>query len=390
MTILRCLACALLLAAVCPAQLPDYYKTVNRVTWVVENIDRVRAAWEAMGLSGIREYPNIELVGRYRGKPVTIYAWQITGRIGNLTVEMIQPAEGQANAYTDFLSKHGDGILSIVHEVPSREALEQEIRRMKAKGADVLQQVTVQQEHRPVTYTYFDTEPAGKFVLGLVSGAAALRRPADGEARATVSHFGWVVRDAPSKELASATEPDRATESSFWSIGGPSGPAQASKELASATEPDRATESSFWSIGGPSGPAQASVSAYWQRLGLPPFPMQHATPRADGRYRGNPLSLAFEVGFQRHAQFRYEWVSPPPNPPNIYADFLNKHNAEGIQHIGMLVDDLPKSIAAFEKLGYQVHQAGAWGDVGKPGSGQYAYMDTASFGGVSLELIRSY
>ncbi len=102
-----------LFATVCPAQLPNYYKTVNRVTWVVENIDRVRSAWEAMGLADIHEYPNIQLTGDFRGKPVTIYAWQITGRLGNLTVDIIQPAEGQANAYTNFLSKHGDGILSV-------------------------------------------------------------------------------------------------------------------------------------------------------------------------------------------------------------------------------------------------------------------------------------
>ncbi len=132
------------------------------------------------------------------------------------------------------------------------------------------------------------------------------------------------------------------------------------------------------------------MSAFWERLGFPAFPMQHATPRADGRYKGSPLSLAFDVGFQRHAQFRYEWISPPPSPPNIFADFLNKHRSEGVQHIGILVDNLPTPIAAFEKLGYHVHQAGAWGDVGKPGSGQYAYMDTDSVGGISLELIRSY
>jgi len=35
----------------------------------------------------------------------------------------------------------------------------------------------------------------------------------------------------------------------------------------------------------------------------------------------------------------------------------------------MLVDDLSKSIAALEKLGYHVHQSGAWGDVGKPARG---------------------
>jgi catechol 2,3-dioxygenase-like lactoylglutathione lyase family enzyme len=134
----------------------------------------------------------------------------------------------------------------------------------------------------------------------------------------------------------------------------------------------------------------SAVSAYWERLGLPPFPMQHATPRADSRYRDQPLSLAFEVGYQRHTQFRYEWISPPPGPPNIYADFLNKHHREGIQHIGVPVDDLAKSIAAYERLGYRVRQSGAWGDVGKPGSGQYAYMDTDSVGGISVELVQSY
>ena len=44
-----------------------------------------------------------------------------------------------------------------------RQALEAEIRRMKGKGVDVLQQVTVERGKAPVTYTYFDTEPEGKF-----------------------------------------------------------------------------------------------------------------------------------------------------------------------------------------------------------------------------------
>jgi hypothetical protein len=205
--------------------------------------------------------------------------------------------------------------------------LDEEIRRMKGKGVGVLQQVTVQRDRVPVTYTYFDTEGEGKFSLGLVYAPGSGRPPAQPP---SITHFGAIVWDA------------------------------------------------------------AAVSAYWERLGFPPFPMQHATPRADERYRGEPLSLAFEVGFQRHAQLRYEWVSPPPSPPNIYADFLNKHHSEGVQHIGMLVDDLSKSISAFEELGYRVHQSGAWGDLGKPGSGQYAYMDTDRIGGISLELIRAW
>jgi hypothetical protein len=178
-----------------------------------------------------------------------------------------------------------------------------------------------------VNYTYFDTEPEGKFALGVVYGLEPRREAAK---QAGVTHFSPVVWDAP------------------------------------------------------------AVSAYWERLGFPAFPMQHATPRADSRYRDAPLSLAFEVGYQRHTQFRYEWISPPPSPANIYADFLNRRHREGIQHIAMPVDDLPKAIAAYEKMGYHVRQSGAWGDVGKPGSGQYAYMDTDSAGGIVVELVRSY
>lgn len=323
MRLSRCLVAALSLASTCTAQIPDFYKTVSRVTWVVENIDKVKPAWAALGLSGIQEFPNIQLVGQFRSKPIIIYAWQITGHLGNLTVDMIQPGEGQANAYNNFLSRHGDGILSIVHEVPTRQALEKEILRMKSKGVGVLQQVTVAN----ATYTYFDTEPEGKFVLGLVYSPGSTQPAAR---PAVVSHFSPVVWDG------------------------------------------------------------AAVSAYWEKLGFPAFPMQHASPRPDSRYKNQPLSLAFDVGYQRHTQFRYEWISPPPSPPNIYADFLNKHRREGIQHIGIPVEDLAESIAAYEKLGYHVHQSGAWGDVGRPGSGQYAYMDTDSAGGISVELIRTY
>jgi len=42
--LVRCLVILYSLAATCPAQLPDYYKSVARVTWVVGNIDKVMPA----------------------------------------------------------------------------------------------------------------------------------------------------------------------------------------------------------------------------------------------------------------------------------------------------------------------------------------------------------
>jgi methylmalonyl-CoA/ethylmalonyl-CoA epimerase len=133
----------------------------------------------------------------------------------------------------------------------------------------------------------------------------------------------------------------------------------------------------------------AAAAGFWHQLGFPGFELAHATPREDSRYRGQPLLLAFEVGFQHFSSISYEWIQPPATPPNAYEDFLQRHG-EGIQHIGILVDDLPKATAAYEKLGFPVWQGGAWGDVGKPNSGQYHYMDTDKIGGVSIELLHAY
>jgi hypothetical protein len=239
---------------------------------------------------------------------------------------MIQPAEGQQNALTDFLDKHGEGIFSIVHEVTTKKAMRQEIQRMGKLGVGVLQQVSLDRQGKRVTFTYFDTEPQGKFVLGLVYWPGGA--PAPG-APGKISHLAPVVRDSH------------------------------------------------------------AVSAFWERLGFPAFRMEHATPREDSQYRGQPLLLTFDVGYQHYDQFSYEWIVPPTTPPNIYADFLKAHG-EGLQHLGMPVDDLNKSIADYEKLGYHVRQAGAWGDVGKKDSGQYDYMDTDSVGGVCVELMHAY
>lgn len=326
MKILRCFTVMCFLLGTGYAQLPEYYQSINRVTWLSENIDGILPSWAALGMTDIHKPTKIKAVGTDHGKPMTIDIWQATGRLGNLTVTFLQPGEGQSNSYDDFLKKHKDGIFSVVHEVPSKEAMDKEIHRMAGLGVSVLQQVTFEIEGVPVTYTYFDTEAQGKYVLGLVYWPGGAPKPLE---QKTVSHLALVVRDA------------------------------------------------------------AAVSTYWQKLGLPGFEIEHATPRDDSRYRGQPLLLSFDVGFQRMGAISYEWIQPPSTPANIYADFLKLHG-EGIQHIGMPLDDLSKATAAYEKHGFAVWQAGAWGDIGKLNSGQYHYMDTDKIGGVSTELIRAY
>lgn len=325
MRLLRCLVGCAVMAGSCWAQLPECYKRVNRVIWLVKSLDHPVAGWAQLGLSDIHKHDSLTFEGQYRGKAVSIQARGATGSLGNLTVDMLQPmGDGGENAFSEFLGRHGDGIFAIVHEVASMEDMTKEIERMRGLGVGVLQRLTIKEDRGPITLTYFDTEGQGKYVLGLIywpGGAPGGGLPGK------ISHIGFVIREAE-------------------------------------------------------GP-----SAYWQKLGFPAMPRSHASPREDSRYHGKPLWLDFDVCWQRHTQFTYEWIIPPAAPPNLYSDYLREHG-EGVQHLGVPVDDLEKSIADYQKLGYSIGQSGAWGETGKKGSGRYAYMDTDSIGGVAAEVIR--
>ena len=138
MRFLRCLVVCAVIAGTCFPQLPEFYKRVNRVTWLVKSLDHPLEGWSQLGLSGIREHSDLTFEGQYRGKAVSIKARGATGSLGNLTVDMLQPAEGD-NAFTEFLARHGDGIFSIVHEVATMEDMTKEIERMRGLGVGVLQ-----------------------------------------------------------------------------------------------------------------------------------------------------------------------------------------------------------------------------------------------------------
>lgn len=72
MKFLRYFVVAFALVGVCSGELPSYYKTVNRVVWVVKNIDHAKQGWIGLGLSDVHEYPDTRLTGQYHGRPTTI------------------------------------------------------------------------------------------------------------------------------------------------------------------------------------------------------------------------------------------------------------------------------------------------------------------------------
>ena len=55
------LVCAL--AGIGHAEVPACYKSVNRVVWLVQNVDLAKQGWIPLGLTDVHEYPDVVLTG---------------------------------------------------------------------------------------------------------------------------------------------------------------------------------------------------------------------------------------------------------------------------------------------------------------------------------------
>lgn len=317
----------LLLASSAPAQLPDFYRNVHELTWVVKDAEAVAGAWARLGLTDIERHGEVTLPVEYRATKTLSRARWTSGRFGTLQVNIYQPLQG-ANAWSDFLGRHGDGVMSLVYLAPSRGSLESEAERLRTAGVRELQRGTIPAAGRGVSYAYFDTEAQGKYVLGLAYDPQPSPPAPQSPASVRVTQFAFVVDSL------------------------------------------------------------APASSYWKRLGFPEFQVTH--PTLTGLfYRGQPAAYEQDLGWQRHGRVPFEWCVPPAGTPTVYAEHLKKHGA-GVQHIAFEVPDMDKAIAHYKQLGFDAIQGGGWGDEGKPGSGRFAYVDTERAGGLTIELLWNY
>jgi hypothetical protein len=246
-----------------------------------------------------------------------------TGQFANLRVDWVQPSS-PAGPLGRLLRERGQGVFALIYEVPDAAALRQEAARLESLGLRPLEQGVFALGPDRTEYVWFDTAAAGKFVLGLMTPSAN-SRPAGAAMR--VSQLAFVVRDP---------------------------------------EP---------------------VSAFWARLGFPPFTFTHPE-LGDKMYRRRPAEFDMRLGWQRHAQMPFEWIQPLRGP-NVYEDHLRQHG-EGFHHLAFDVEDMDAAIRRWESLGYPLTMSGSWGESGRPGSGRFAYVDAHSVGGTDIELLWNY
>lgn len=317
---MRNLALVLSLAALSSSGQPaDSYKRVARLLWTVSDVERTAEAWRRIGVP-VDEASSAEFRQPSGAAHGGLCA---TGYFANLRVDWVQPSS-PASPLGSFLRERGQGVFALVYELPDAASLRLETARLESLGLRPLERGVFLLGAERSEYVWFDTAPAGKVVLGLMTPSGN-SRPSGASMR--VSQLAFVVRDP---------------------------------------EP---------------------VSAFWAKLGFPPFTFTHPD-LGDKQYRRRPAEFDMRLGWQRHAQMPFEWIQPLRGP-NVYEDHLRQHG-EGFHHLAFDVEDMDAAIRTWESLGYPLTMSGSWGEPGRAGSGRFAYVDAHSVGGTDIELLWNY
>jgi methylmalonyl-CoA/ethylmalonyl-CoA epimerase len=196
------LAC---LAVPALAELPEFYKQVDRVVFVVPDVEKALAGWKASGVVQVFATESTNFHADYRGARTESTVKYAAGCFGDVVANWLQPVSG-SNAFADFLKRHGPGVFALMHRVGSRPELNTEVARMTGLGVKVLQRGSMGDDESE--YVLFDTAPEGKYTIGLYYQPGTA--PATPASAREVTQFAFIVHDeAPvSKYWAKLGWPD--------------------------------------------------------------------------------------------------------------------------------------------------------------------------------------
>lgn len=128
-----------------------------------------------------------------------------------------------------------------------------------------------------------------------------------------------------------------------------------------------------------------TVQNYWTTFGIGPWHFYtYQRPLLNMiRYYGKDVDHAFRVALSYFGPTRIELIEVKSGD-SIYADF-NKEHGYGVQHLGVLVDDMEAALKEAREKGFEIIQEGA--GFGSDGDGHYAYLNSEEDFGTIFELI---
>jgi catechol 2,3-dioxygenase-like lactoylglutathione lyase family enzyme len=128
-----------------------------------------------------------------------------------------------------------------------------------------------------------------------------------------------------------------------------------------------------------------TVEMYHATFGIGPWHFYTYGPPLVKRmsYYGKPVEYKMRVALSYFGPMRIELIELLEGP-TVYADFVRQHGY-GVQHLGVLVDDMAAALAQAEEAGFNMIMDGS--GFGPDGDGHYAYLDTEMDYGITFELI---
>src|SRR5260370_22313993 len=99
----------------CPhafAQLPDFYRSVASVHWVVADLDKVKQGWAKLGFPALQDHGEVSLDVKHRDKPATCRIRVAMGNLAGLEVPRLQPLDPRG-AIADVPARHGGRVMKL-------------------------------------------------------------------------------------------------------------------------------------------------------------------------------------------------------------------------------------------------------------------------------------
>lgn len=130
----------------------------------------------------------------------------------------------------------------------------------------------------------------------------------------------------------------------------------------------------------------AVVERYYRTFGVGPWHFYtYGKPLVKRMtYRGRPADYRMRVALSYFGPTRVELIQPLEGP-SVYHEFIEAHGY-GVQHLGVLVEDMHRALSLAEDAGYRMIMDGS--GFGADGDGHYAYIETETPFGVVYELIQ--
>ena len=310
------------------AEIPDSYKEVDQLLWVVSDLQRTVNGYSELGFNQVNQLGNTVVISEQKHDESGIKL--AVANLGGAHVNWVEPVD-KGSVFSEFLIKHGEGAMALIHRFPDEQSAHNEVKRLQTLGIGILEDMTIEVDGEEVSYILMDTGDKGKYVLGFTwgikRGHAFSGLETQNRHSMKLNQYAFAIRD-----------------------------------------PD-------------------PVSEFWSSIGLPELEINHPE-LGNPMYYGKSTDHELIQGWQRHGSIAFEWCIPV-KPPIVYEDHIKLHG-EGIHHLAFSVQEMDPVLEDFRARGFTVSMGGTWGEEGKPGSGRYEYIDLEQVGGLTMELLWNY